>query len=109
MVTVEVIGKITKAVMAAIYRAVAKAAYDMEAYAVRICPVDTGALRASIRVAVDGLHVVITAAKEYAMFVEFGTIKQRAQPYMRPAVYQWLSVFFPKRLQEELNIALRQV
>lgn len=54
------------------------------------CPVDTGNLRQSIN------HKVIDSEKsvrigtnvEYAPFVEFGTIKMNAQPYLRPALLE---------------------
>ena len=58
------------------------------------CPVKTGRLRASID------YVVVTEGEgqgrtvgyvgsnvEYARFVELGTSRQAAQPYLRPALY----------------------
>jgi HK97 gp10 family phage protein len=52
----------------------------------RIVPVDTGDLQDSIHpeVSADGMFVV--ADSEYAAFVENGTSKQAAQPYLRPAL-----------------------
>lgn len=50
-------------------------------------PVDTGKLQDSIRK--DMLrddYVIISANTDYAQYVEYGTSKQAAQPYMRPAV-----------------------
>ena len=67
--------------------AVERIAYSVEAEAKRICPVDTGRLRASIhsmRIK-KGAYYVGTNV-EYAPFVEYGTKKMRAQPYLRPAV-----------------------
>lgn len=59
-----------------------------EGYAKRLCPVDTGRLRNSITHAIfDGLepYAVIGTNVEYAEAVEFGTPKQKAQPYLTPA------------------------
>jgi len=53
----------------------------------RLCPVDTGFLRSRIEVVdlgADGAGVRDDA--EYAPFVEFGTVKMAAQPFLRPAV-----------------------
>lgn len=57
-----------------------------ETYAKRLCPVDTGRLRNSIthQQYSDDTEVIGTNV-EYAPFVELGTHKQKAQPYLRPA------------------------
>lgn len=56
--------------------------------AVKRCPVDTGNLRSSIRTYAfvdDGVAVSETGPEaDYAEYVEFGTSRQRAQPYMEP-------------------------
>lgn len=59
-----------------------------ETYAKKICPVDTGRLRASIthQVAQDGRSVDVGTNVNYAPFVELGTYRQRAQPYIRPSI-----------------------
>lgn len=58
--------------------------------ATRLCPVDTGRLRASIdhHLGMDaqGPYVDIGSNVEYAAYVELGTSTQRAQPYLRPAL-----------------------
>jgi HK97 gp10 family phage protein len=55
-----------------------------------LVPVDTGALQDSIRMEVEGETVNAVAGGiddvDYALHVEFGTVKMAAQPYMRPAV-----------------------
>lgn len=56
----------------------------------RLCPVDTGRLRASI-IAVDGrdaagIFVKVGTNVSYAPFVEYGTSRSPAQPFLRPAV-----------------------
>lgn len=63
--------------------------------AVRLVPVDTGQLRATITHEVDVVAGVptlrVSAGNEdidYAGYVELGTRHQAAQPYLRPAVLQ---------------------
>lgn len=58
--------------------------------AVEIVPVDTGALRDSIELLVEGIATVATAwvgtTIRYGGFVEYGTSITPAQPYLRPAL-----------------------
>ena len=58
-----------------------------ENYAAKKCPVDTGNLRGSITYEVDaaGNAVYIGTNVEYAPYVELGTSRQNAQPFLRPA------------------------
>lgn len=58
-----------------------------ENYAERKCPVDTGNLRGSITHEVDTADnaVYIGTNVEYAPYVELGTSRQEAQPFLRPA------------------------
>lgn len=58
-----------------------------EGYAIKKCPVDTGNLRGSItyEVDTDGNAVYIGTNVEYAPYVELGTSRQKAQPFLRPA------------------------
>ena len=85
-----------------------KAGFMVERDAKQLCPVDTGRLRASIMTSVDkdGLkakikaggdvdeskvntqrgQVLIGTPVKYAIFVEQGTHKMEAQPYMVPAL-----------------------
>lgn len=58
-----------------------------ESYAKQECPVDTGRLRNSITNAVrtDEKAVYIGTNVEYAAFVELGTSRMKARPYLRPA------------------------
>ena len=59
-------------------------------HAVRACPVDTGRLRSSITEEMGrdsrGLVARIGTNVEYAAYVELGTRRMRAQPYLRPAL-----------------------
>ena len=56
-----------------------------EGHAKEICPVDTGRLRASITHTNDGESAYIGTNVEYAKYVELGTSRMKAQPYLRPA------------------------
>lgn len=57
-----------------------------ESYAKKLCPVDTGRLRNSItHQQYDENTEVIGSNVEYAPYVELGTHKQKAQPFLRPA------------------------
>lgn len=73
---------ITKAIMQ-------KTAADIQAGAQARAPVDTGALRNSIsretRDRGNEYAVEIGPTVNYAGYVEHGTSRQRAQPYLRPA------------------------
>jgi HK97 gp10 family phage protein len=74
---------------AAIAAAINKATFDIEAHAKGRAPVDTGHLRSSIAGRMEGQTTgVVEAGAHYAVFVEFGTYKMGAQPYMVPALEQ---------------------
>ena len=66
---------------------VRKTAYDVEAAAKMVVPVDTGALKNSITTEMEGdLSAIVAPHTEYAVFVEYGTSRgSPAQPYMTPA------------------------
>ncbi len=55
---------------------------------VRLVPVDTSRLRSSITHKIDenDLYGLIGTNVSYATFVEFGTFRQVAQPFIRPAI-----------------------
>lgn len=104
------------AVHAALAALVTKACLDIEAAAKDSAAVDTGAMRASVYSVVDGkddsaqaqvdaealnpkmtflprpdgqvdeLHGMVTVGAEYAAYVEYGTVRQAAQPFFEPAV-----------------------
>ena len=69
---------------------VRKVAFDTEADAKALAPVDTGNLRNSITTAVtgNGLTAAVVATASYAPFVELGTSRQAPQPFMGPATDQ---------------------
>lgn len=57
-----------------------------ESYAKKRCPVDTGRLRNSItHQRYDENTEVIGSNVEYAPYVELGTSRMAARPYLRPA------------------------
>lgn len=59
-----------------------------EGDAAHLCPVDTGRLRASITRSTEngGLTGKIGTNVEYAPYIEFGTSRSAAQPFLRPAI-----------------------
>lgn len=61
-----------------------------ETHAKEYCPVDTGRLRNSISHDTDmSVNAAIIGTNvEYAAYVELGTSKMRAQPYLRPAALE---------------------
>jgi HK97 gp10 family phage protein len=59
-----------------------------QAYAKQFCPVDTGRLRASIQYQSGYLTCYVTTNVFYAWYIEFGTVKMRAYPFMVPAFIQ---------------------
>ena len=71
----------------------ARHARDVVRKAKQLVPVDTGALRASIRISSTteaanlGLSgATVEVGQPYASFVEYGTSRMAPQPFMRPAV-----------------------
>ena len=72
----------------AIYSALELIGVFVEGEAKLRCPVDTGRLRQSIirQVNEPDESVRIGTPVEYGPYVEFGTIKMKAQPFLRPAV-----------------------
>ena len=74
-----------KAVDAAKQRGLEKVGLTAERYAKALCPVDTGRLRNSISHEVHGDSVYIGTNVEYAVYVEKGTRKMQAYPYLKPA------------------------
>jgi HK97 gp10 family phage protein len=80
----EIINATNEAIYNALYIIGAKAAD----YAAGLAPVDTGRLKNSLthEVAMDEKAVYVGTNVEYAPYVEFGTYKQRPQPYLKPAI-----------------------
>lgn len=66
-------------------RALERIGLQAEGYAKDLCPVDTGNLRNSITHTSDGKAAYIGTNVEYAPYVELGTRRMAAQPYLKPA------------------------
>lgn len=66
-------------------QAVALVAYSIQAEAQSTVPVDTGHLKSTIAADPDGLEATVTAGAKYADYVERGTSRMAARPYLRPA------------------------
>lgn len=85
---------------------VRKAAFDVEANAKAVVPVDTGKLKNSITSEFPSpTKAIIAPHTEYAHFVEYGTRRMRAIPYMRPAAEKVKAAFLEalRKLEERLR------
>ncbi len=80
--------KVMKSIEEAINKALEASALLVEGTAKNLAPVDTGYLRNSITHEVEGKEARVGATAEYAGFVELGTSKQAAQPFLNPALEQ---------------------
>jgi HK97 gp10 family phage protein len=61
------------------------------------CPVDTGALKASIQNKKIGpMHHQVRVGEFYGAYVEYGTRHMAAQPYLRPAIEEQKRIFKAK-------------
>jgi HK97 gp10 family phage protein len=65
-------------------------AADVKAQAVKNAPMVTGYLRSTIYAKVKEWVVDVGADAAYALFVELGTKYMQAQPYLYPAIQQYL-------------------
>jgi HK97 gp10 family phage protein len=79
-------------------RALEACGLAMETNAKPLCPVRTGNLRNSITHASDERTAIVGTNVEYAPYVELGTRRQKAQPYLVPAVKEHLEEY--KKLLE---------
>ena len=82
-------------------RALTRIGLSAEGYAKKECPVDTGNLRNSIthEVRQSEKSVYIGTDVEYAAYVELGTTRTKAKPYLKPAATEHPAVY--KRIIEE--------
>ena len=82
-------------------RALTRIGLAAEGYAKKKCPVDTGNLRNSITNEVRSSEkaVYIGTNVEYAAYVELGTTRTKAKPYLKPAAAEHSAVY--KRIIEE--------
>ena len=79
-------------------KALPKIALRLENELKLVCPVDKGFLRWSIDVKANGSVLTITML-DYGLYVEFGTFKQRPNPFIRNAINNKL----PTIIQEEIQ------
>lgn len=83
-------------------KALTAAADTLVSSATSIVPVLTGNLRSSISAgSASAEGVEVTAEAEYAAFVELGTSRMSAEPYMRPGI--------PRATQVLVNTALQEI
>jgi HK97 gp10 family phage protein len=73
-----------------VHRLLASWAADVKALAKQLVPVRTGRLRSSIYAKIQEWVAEIGAEATYALFVEFGTRYMQAQPYLYPAIQEYL-------------------
>ncbi len=91
-----------KKLIMAIKRGIVKAMFDMERYAKRICPVDTGRLRSSIMIELKGNSITLSGNTDYASYIEYGTHRMRPQPFIRPAIHMGVRKFPPERIRQQV-------
>lgn len=81
----------TKRVGAQVSAAVRKTAFAIEGSAKALAAVDTGTMRSSISTTISGsgsagsMTAEIGPTVDYAIYVEYGTSRMGAQPFMGPA------------------------
>jgi HK97 gp10 family phage protein len=74
-------------IRAQLSKAIRKAGFDIEAHAKNVVPVRTGNLKNSIQTEIkNDLLAQVQVGAEYGIYVEYGTRKMSARPYLRPAV-----------------------
>ena len=93
--------EVLKGLSDAVERALTRIGSAAEGYAKKKCPVDTGNLRNSITNEVQSSEkaVYIGTNVEYAAYVELGTTRTKAKPYLKPAAAEHSAVY--KRIIEE--------
>lgn len=92
---------VLKGLSDAVERSLTRIGLAAEGYAKKECPVDTGNLRNSItnEVRYSEKAVYIGTNVEYAAYVELGTTRTKAKPYLKPAAAEHSAVY--KRIIEE--------
>lgn len=97
---------ILRSAKASIDRALEILGGTAEGYAKQLCPVDTGNLRNSIaheRSTSEENTMLVGSNVHYAPFVELGTVKMTARPYLRPAIENHTSEY-KKIVEQELKL-----
>ena len=93
--------EVLKGLSDAVERSLTRIGLSAEGHAKKECPVDTGNLRNSITNEVRSSEkaVYIGTNVEYAAYVELGTTRTKAKPYLKPAAAEHSAVY--KRIIEE--------
>ena len=86
--------------------ALSRAGSETLAAAIALCPVGDGReghLRDSIALTVEGDAAEVSASSPHAAYVEFGTARAKAQPYLSPAFREGEKIFLQmlKELKNE--------
>lgn len=81
-------------------------ANDIESTTTGLCPVDTGALQASIDVQVSGDTLTAVAGEDYATFVDQGTRFMDAQPFFEDPIDQLIDQY-RSELEQKLGTSLQ--
>jgi phage gpG-like protein len=82
----------TKDIVKEVNLAIEKVTFNSQAYVIQEFtkfpnpPIKSGQLRQSIRAEYSNGSGKVTANKEYALFIEYGTIKMVPRPYMRNGI-----------------------
>jgi HK97 gp10 family phage protein len=82
--------KLDSGIQRHVHQFLASLAADIKAEAERLVPVRTGYLKSTIYAKIQEWLAQIGADAAYALFVELGTKHMHAQPYLWPAIQQYL-------------------
>ena len=85
--------QVLEALAAALERGLEAIGLTAESHAKELCPVDTGRLRNSITHVVQDEEVYIGTNVEYAPYVELGTSRMKARPFLKPAAENYGSEY----------------
>lgn len=97
--------KAPNAIKNAINEQLENARDEIESTTTRLCPVDTGALQASIDITVSDFTISCVAGMEYASYVDGGTRFMDAEPFFENPINDILSDF-QDQLEEQIASSL---
>jgi len=98
--------RLPRAIKDGLVRAVRKSALAVEQKSKPVTPVDTGALRRSIRSDIKPLIATISPHTEYAIYVHEGTHRMKARPFMDIGLKGAMSTI-DRVFSEEIDKALK--
>lgn len=78
--------KVRRAVERESKKALTASAMVVQGEAINLAPVKTGNLRGSIDFSIEDVIAIVGTNVEYAPYVEYGTYKMDAQPFLFPAL-----------------------